>query len=262
MYELLLENKSVLVAEDNTINQLVVKHTLTKLGAKVDIAIDGVEAIEKLQANKYDCILMDIQMPQMDGYETSQYIRKQLKSNIPIIAMTALALKGEDEKCFEFGMDGYVSKPFTIDSLYAAINKVFSNPKVSSTNENILGNEEVLVDISMLYQIAGDDESYIHTMISTFLENMPLTIKKMENNIIDEDWEALHRSAHYAKSSLSVIKINDMFKWVEKIEQIGKTQTNLNLLTTLMPLVKTKFDKAEKMLEQKFRLQTSKVLTT
>src|SRR5438128_1318805 len=149
MSENILLNKNVLVAEDNAINQMVVKHTLLKLGANADIAGDGAEAIEKFKKNKYDLILMDIQMPLMDGYETTAYIRNQLGSNVPIIAMTAFGLNGEDEKCYECGMNNYVSKPFTVENLGSVIQKVLSLPAEISANPHILLNKNVTVDLSM-----------------------------------------------------------------------------------------------------------------
>lgn len=260
MKENILQDKNVLVVEDNVINQMVVKHSLVKLGATADIAGDGNEAIEKIRSTSYDLILMDIQMPVMDGYETTAFIRNQLKSNVPVIAMTAFALKGEDEKCYECGMNGYVSKPFTLDSLYNAIHGVFQLPYSVSTNPNILGNHEVAIDLSMLYEIAGNDPAYINTMISTFLENMPVTIGKIETNFQAEDWENLYRSAHYAKSSLSVIKIADMYDWVTTIEQSARRKVDLAALPELIERVKQKFVIVEKILSEKFSLKIKSTL--
>lgn len=255
MTENILNNKIVLVAEDNAINQMVVKHTLLKLGASSDIAGDGTEAIEKFKNNHYDLILMDIQMPLMDGYEATTYIRSQLKSPVPIIAMTAFALNGEDEKCYECGMNGYVSKPFTIESLSAAIEKVLLIPTEISDNPYILGNENVAVDVSMLYDISGNDENYIHTMVQTFLENMPVTIGKIEKSLEDKDWENLYKSAHYAKSSLSVIKIGELFEWVVKVEVNAKNKINLETLPGLVEKIKEKYLLAERVLAEKFGAQ-------
>ena len=241
MAESIIVNKSVLVAEDNAINQMVVRHALMKLGASSDIANDGAEAIEKLKTREYDLVLMDIQMPIMDGYETTTYIRNQLKSSIPIIAMTAFALNGEEEKCFENGMNGYVSKPFTIESLSIAIQNVLSAPAEIFNNPYILGNKNVAVDLTMLYDVSGNDESYILTMIQTFLENMPQTLYKIEHSIQEKDWEAIFNSAHYAKSSLSVIKITEMFDWVSQVEMNANKGTNLETLPGLIAEIKEKF---------------------
>jgi CheY-like chemotaxis protein/HPt (histidine-containing phosphotransfer) domain-containing protein len=252
MEDLNLKYNKVLVVEDNNINQLVVKYTLQKLGVSIDVAIDGIEAIEKINMNKYDLILMDIQLPEMNGYDVTSYIRNQMKNSIPIIAMTALAINGEEEKCFESGMNGYVSKPFTVESLYNAISKVYKAPSTISQNENILSTPQVAVDMSILYEIAGDDKEYIETMVSTFLENMPSTLQKIEDDMLNKDYDSLYKAAHYAKSSLSIIKISDVYTWVEKIEQNAKNRVELHTLENLVNQVKEKFALAEKVLTQKF----------
>ncbi|MCW3105961.1 MAG: multi-sensor hybrid histidine kinase [Segetibacter sp.] len=252
MSDNILLNKRVLVAEDNAINQMVVKHTLLKLGASADIAGDGAEAIEKFKKNKYDLILMDIQMPLMDGYEATAYIRNQLGSNVPIIAMTAFGLNGEDEKCYECGMNNYVSKPFTIENLSNTIQKVLSLPSEVSANPYILVNKNISVDLSMLYDISGDDENYISVMVQTFLENMPNTLKKIDETLLNEDWEGLFRAAHYAKSSLSVIKISEMFDAVLAIEGNAKNKTNFQALPGLVKKINESFLIAEEILSKKF----------
>src|SRR6185312_12040322 len=109
----LLHNKKFLVAEDNEVNQKVIRHVLQKAGGQVDIANNGLEAIAFLEKNNnYDLIIMDLQMPEMDGYTATKYIRNVLNLAVPIVAMTASALKGEKLKCLEIGMNDYLSKPF------------------------------------------------------------------------------------------------------------------------------------------------------
>ena len=252
MSENILINKNVLVAEDNAINQMVVKHTLLKLGATADIAGDGAEAIEKFKKNKYDLILMDIQMPLMDGYEATRYIRNQLRSNVPIIAMTAFGLNGEDEKCFDCGMNDYVSKPFTIENLSNVIQKVLSVPLDAVQDPQILTSNNVSVDLSMLYDISGEDEAYISVMVQTFLENMPVTIKKIQQSLADENWEGVYQAAHYAKSTLSVIKVNEMFEPILAIESMAKKQFQLEKLPALVQKVNDAFLIAEEILSKKF----------
>jgi CheY-like chemotaxis protein len=253
MNENILVNKRILVAEDNSINQVVVKHALTNLGATVDIVTDGTEAIEKIKQQPYDLILMDIQMPDMDGYDTTRYIRNALQNSIPIIAMTAFAQKGEDDKCLEVGMNGYVSKPFTTESLTNTITKVLSSPMNVNSNPYILNKEDVVVDISMLYEVAADDENYIQLMISTFIENMPTTIERIEKSYSEGDYDELYRAAHYAKSSLSVIKINEMLEWVKEIEASAKYKKNFEMLPELIEKVKTRFAVARQMLQSKIQ---------
>jgi len=119
----LLNNKSILIVEDNTINQMLVKHAIAKFDANADIAETGTQALALMKNKNYDIILMDIFMPELDGYQTTEIIRNEMHLDIPLIAMTALALKGEEEKCLALGMNGYLSKPFTSDVLYNTLVK-------------------------------------------------------------------------------------------------------------------------------------------
>jgi len=124
-----IKDVSVLLAEDNAMNQMLAKKVLTDWGWEVEIADSGEKAIELLQQKNFDVVLMDIQLPVMDGYQATRYIRTNLstpKSSIPIIAMTACAMHGEQEKCLEAGMNGYVSKPFNVKTLYTNISRVLN----------------------------------------------------------------------------------------------------------------------------------------
>ncbi|MCC6634708.1 MAG: response regulator [Chitinophagaceae bacterium] len=120
----LLIGKNILIVEDNAINQMLVKYAFAKSGANAIVAENGSQALELMNQNKFDAILMDIYMPELDGYQTTDIIRNQLHSSIPIIAMTALAMKGEEEKCLALGMNGYISKPFSSETLFQEIKRV------------------------------------------------------------------------------------------------------------------------------------------
>jgi CheY-like chemotaxis protein len=121
-YNTLLAGKNVLVAEDNEINQKLIEFVLRKAGGAVTIANNGEEAVQHLQQDKhYDLIIMDLQMPKMDGYATTYYIRHQLRLTTPIIAMTATAMKDEQWQCLHAGMNEYMTKPFEFAELYKRI---------------------------------------------------------------------------------------------------------------------------------------------
>lgn len=254
MIENLLVGKHVLIAEDNAINQMVAKHTLVKMGATADIVSDGVEAIEKIKSSNYDLVLMDIQMPLMDGYEAAQYIRKQLNSNVPIIAMTAFALNGEHEKCLEFGMDNYISKPFSIEEFTDIIQKVLSLAQERSSSSQTPTNDNVSVDLSLLYDVSGDDEGYISMMLQTFLENMPVTLDKLAQNLQERDWEGVYKLAHYAKSSLSVIKVKEMMDAVMMIEEKAKKRIDLDEVPALAEKAFAAFKLAKEVLLKKIEV--------
>lgn len=112
---------TILMCEDNEMNQRLAKTVIANFGFHLDIANNGKEGIELLRQKSYDLILMDLQMPEMDGYQATKYIRNEMKSNIPIIAMTAHSLVGEQQKCFDIGMNGYVSKPYKQQDLLQKI---------------------------------------------------------------------------------------------------------------------------------------------
>lgn len=116
-----LAGKQILLVEDNAINQMLVKYTLFSSGAYLDICETGTKALEKLRYKIYDVILMDIHMPELDGYQTTEIIRKQLKLQTPIFAMTALPIDSEKEKYLAAGMNGSVVKPFSLQVLNEAI---------------------------------------------------------------------------------------------------------------------------------------------
>ena len=147
--EKLLESIRVLVAEDNVINQKVVSITLEKQGATVDVKNNGLDAVNALRTGSYDIVLMDLQMPEMDGYKATRIIRQEIDGMIPIIAMTADALKGEAEKCFESGMNGYISKPFEPKDLYQEILRLIRRRKgASKQNATEMNND--LIDFTYL----------------------------------------------------------------------------------------------------------------
>jgi CheY-like chemotaxis protein len=116
-----LTGKHILVVEDNAINQMLVKYTLSSSGADIDVCETGTKALEKLHDKEYDVILMDIHMPELDGYQTTEIIRNELKIQTPILAMTALSVTAEQQRCLQVGMNGSISKPFTADGLNDAI---------------------------------------------------------------------------------------------------------------------------------------------
>jgi CheY-like chemotaxis protein len=117
----------VLLAEDNAVNQVLATSLLKKHGHRVSVAGDGLEALEVLERERIDLVLMDVHMPRLGGYETSRRIRARERgtaAHVPIIALTAQAMKGDREQCLEAGMDGYVSKPLKIAELFAVMHEV------------------------------------------------------------------------------------------------------------------------------------------
>ncbi|MBS1687697.1 MAG: PAS domain S-box protein [Bacteroidetes bacterium] len=246
----LLGGINVLVAEDNIINQKVVKNTLQRQGANVMIAGNGKEAVEQMQGRIFDVVLMDLQMPEVDGYKATRYIRQVMKNNIPILAMTADALKGEAEKCFEAGMTGFISKPFEPNDLYLQILKVTKDKEQEILTESKTKTmEQSIVDFSFLYEIADNDPQYIHDVIEIFLSSTPEGLEKLENLIRNTtDWDAIYKQAHFLKSSVSIVKVKDMFEDLAKIEALAKQQSGIDEITALLDKMLAIFKEAHPIL--------------
>ena len=121
------EELKILLVDDNEMNRMMARAILERKKFEVDEVENGKEALTQLGKKEYDLILMDIMMPEMDGYEATKMIRNELKLKVPIIALTANAIKGDDQKCLEAGMQGYLSKPYSPNQLYEAIIKNIPN---------------------------------------------------------------------------------------------------------------------------------------
>lgn len=245
-----LSGKKILLVEDNSINQMLVRYTLSKTGAQIEIADNGSIALQKIKETNFDIILMDIHMPELDGYQTTQIIRNELLLNIPIIAMTALAIKGEEEKCMGMGMSGYVSKPFTTESLCGELIRVLQIPRIALNETRRLQGDNINIDLSFLYELAGDDFGYVKTMLNMFLENMPATIQKIKAAVQEADWDKLFKVAHYAKSSLSVVKINVLYDLCVALEHEAKHEKNITKAIGWATQIETLYNKAEILLQK------------
>ena len=217
------DNKvKILVAEDNAMNQSLIKHLLTGWNLAFHIVNNGTEALEEIQQNKYSLVLMDIQMPQMDGYTATQKIRNDLNSAIPIIAMTAHAMAGEREKCLSFGMNEYLSKPIREDELFQIINSVL-NKKNPSTGSERDGNKTVdtfeWINLEYLENLSGGNRVFEVSMIEQFLQQIPEELAAIENEFNKGNNAAIAQIAHNMKTSVSFMglsaKMNDTLDYIE-----------------------------------------------
>ncbi|XZF12873.1 PAS domain S-box protein [Chitinophagaceae bacterium MMS25-I14] len=232
----LLEGMHILVAEDNLINQKVVKNTLIKQGAIVDIVANGQLAIDHIEQQYYDVVLMDLQMPEVDGYKATRHIRQVLKIDVPIIAMTADALKGEAERCFDAGMTGFISKPFDPDDLYQQLLKISNEKKKTEMVElDPKTADQPLIDLSYLHELSGNDNGYMYEVLQIFLGTMPEGLEKLENLIRNtDDWESVYRQAHFLKSSVSIVKIRGMYDNLVRIESMAKNEPDKEAITVIL----------------------------
>jgi PAS domain S-box-containing protein len=239
--ESLTRHLQVLLVEDNDINRLYAKSILNKWRCEVDIAENGLVAIEKVKNNNYDIVLMDVQMPVMDGYEATRAIRilDGDRKEIPILALTANATKSDVQKCLASGMNDYLPKPFTPDDLYRKIVvelKIKPRPLKSPPSES----KKLNFDLSYLRSVSNDNEDFIREMLQTFIQTMPGIIDEMRSCVIDKNWEKLSRLAHQIKPSFTLMGIHSLRADILFIEENGKGKSNLNEL----PRVTTNFIQA------------------
>ena len=238
----LINNVKVLAAEDEKINQLLIKTLCDKFGFEIDIAKNGESVIEKMQKNKYDIILMDLQMPIMNGFETTNYIRKQ-NSSIPIIALTANVTSVDVERCKAAGMNDYISKPIDDKLLYNTIIKHIKNPYPQNfykKNEELSGiyNQQDLnkkcINLDSLNELTGGNFQVKTRIANIYLEEIPKLIRTMKQSMDNLDWDALRVAAHSIIPSFALMGIDKEFENMARtIEKNAEKKENLELIREL-----------------------------
>jgi len=214
----LLVGRRFLVAEDNEVNQKLVEYVLNKAGGIVQLAGDGHEAVELLrQSQDYDLIIMDLQMPVMDGYGATQIIRDELKLQVPIIAMTATALVGEQVRCLDAGIDEYMTKPFDFKELYKKINVLLERSIMQIGNE---GGWEMdfspRYDLGLLLQM--DDRQYLWDRLNMFILETPGRIAEMQTAAAQGDSEKLAYWAGRIKRGARVLQAHRLVGLLRQIK--------------------------------------------
>jgi CheY-like chemotaxis protein len=220
----------ILVVEDNAMNQLLIKYTFQSWKMNFELADNGVKAIEWLQRDRFDLVLLDIQMPLMDGYATSQAIRNELKSDIPVIAMTAHALAGEREKCLSNGMNDYISKPIHEKELYTLLKRYLSDNK---NNIESLKNDLHYIDLNFLEDMVMGSGDFLRTIIKQFLKQFPGEMEALKNAVNEKDARQVATLSHHIQSTVSILgKNTPFFQQLEKLEKLGKRNPAPTVLNT------------------------------
>ena len=198
-----LRNKHVLLVEDNRFNRQIAKTFLNHAQVHVTEAEHGAEAVTLAQEQPFDLILMDIQMPVMDGYAATALLRQQLGLCTPIVALTANAIKGEREKCLSAGMDGYLAKPFKEEELLKIVSQwLLQQPATPPAAPPALSAEEKLYDIEELLQVGQGDLEFVADMLDTFAEECEETLHHLGQGMQAGDIARLKTAAHTIHPSL------------------------------------------------------------
>ncbi|PJE46388.1 MAG: hypothetical protein CUR34_10465 [Sediminibacterium sp.] len=226
-----IDKKRILVAEDVTINQIIVRQILEEWGHEVVLVANGKEAFEAHKKSEFDLILMDIHMPEVDGYEATQLIRQMgdtTKAAIPIVALTANAFKKETERFAEAGFNDYITKPFTELSLYDCIKKQLELNNLidfskKPTKLNTGESNQKLYDLSAIQGIDLDDTAFLIEIITIFIKNSTIDIDNLLKAIEANQHNDVFQLAHRMKSSIYSLGIKQAYKIVESIEFYAKT---------------------------------------
>jgi CheY-like chemotaxis protein len=212
----------VLLAEDNPVNQTLAMRILERLGHKVQVATTGKEAIGMAQAEEFDVILMDVQMPEMDGLEATTAIRAAeagTGKHVPIVAMTAHAMKGDREKCLSAGMDGYLSKPIRIAELKQAMSEVEKTGNMGQSAEQTfraIGQLELLLDSVM------GDRALLAEMAELWLADSVKQEKDIRNGLDSGDAKLVQRAAHALKGSVGTFQASAAQEAANQLEISAK----------------------------------------
>lgn len=219
----------ILVVDDNLMNQSLMKHILEQWNIDFDMASNGLEAIEQLKSKHFDLVLMDIQMPKMDGYAATQEIRETLNKNIPIIAMTAHALAGEREKCLSRGMNEYLSKPVKEDELLALISH-FGKKQINQTEGTFADTSPnfFYIDLAYMNTISRGNKVFERKVAQQFLDTIPEHIKQLVTAFDEKDFKVVSLRAHDLKFSVSMMGLLPRLEErLERLENVGQIQQDL-----------------------------------
>ena len=237
----------ILLAEDNAVNQKIAVAMIGKRGHTVVVAENGRKALEVLETQKddyFDLILMDVQMPEMDGFEATNIIRQREEGkggHIPIVAMTAHAMKGDRERCLSAGMDDYLSKPINVTELFDVIDKNTRKTQVKEKEmKPVMKTQETLssdvFDLSRAMSVVDGDNELFKDISNIFLTGLPDNLAAIKKRIEEGDAEGLERAAHSLKGSVGNLGAKRSFEAAFRLEKMGKEKNLDNSKETFKEL--------------------------
>jgi PAS domain S-box-containing protein len=210
----------ILLAEDNLVNQQLVTRMLASRGHTVEVVCTGVEVLSALEHHAFDLVLMDIQMPAMDGFEATAAIRAREKTtnhHIPIVAMTAYAMRGDREKCLDAGMDAYVSKPMTAAVLFATIDRLLVG-ELDQTMPVV----EPAVDLSKTLETVEGDKALLAELVRVFNHGHRARVAEVREAIARREDKRLERAAHALKSEVGLFGAQTAYRLADALETMGR----------------------------------------
>jgi CheY-like chemotaxis protein/HPt (histidine-containing phosphotransfer) domain-containing protein len=240
------------MAEDNSVNQMVLRAMLGRLGLVADPVFDGAQAIQALQSIDYDLVLMDCEMPEVDGYEATRRIRNPatgaLNPRIPIVAVTANAMPGDREKCLRSGMDDYLSKPIEPDELARVLAKWLGRPKLvekcsPAKQAAPSGCDHVFDRAGLLKRMAGN-QGLAERLVKEFLDDTPSQLCMLRKHLEDGDAPGARCQAHKLKGAAATLSAGALREVAFQAEQAAMAG-QLNKLAELLPTMDGEFERVK-----------------
>jgi CheY-like chemotaxis protein len=233
----------ILLAEDNEINQRLAVRILEKQGHQVEVVPNGLGAVAACEQTRFDVVLMDVQMPDMNGFEAASAIRTREQTcgiHIPIIAMTARAMKGDREECLAAGMDAYISKPLRASDLIETIGilvpgaiknspeepELLLSPAAELPGQGVLDSEKLLADLD-------DDVTFLRELVDVFLDHYPQQLTEIQRAVRAQQSDKLEIAAHGLKGALGALHAAAAFEAAFKLEQLGRAKKVTNAVAPL-----------------------------
>jgi CheY-like chemotaxis protein len=215
----------ILLAEDGLVNQKVAVSLLEQRGHTVSVANNGQEALDALDQESFDVVLMDLQMPVMDGFEATALIRQRQEGSglhTPIIAMTAHAMKGDRERCLAAGMDEYIAKPIRAKDLYAIVEGIVAGARGSPSPGRGIADEAETIDRDRVLEQTGGSIETLKELVELFAAECPKLMKKMRDAITNNAPSELQRTAHTLKGSIQIFGVKRPAAAALRLETMGQ----------------------------------------
>jgi CheY-like chemotaxis protein/nitrogen-specific signal transduction histidine kinase len=237
-HHLMNNNLRILVAEDNIMNQHLIKYLLQNWGFRFDLVFNGIQAIEALKKQDYDLVLMDIQMPEMDGHMATRNIRNGLRSSVPVIAMTAHAMEGEREKCINSGMNDYISKPLNEENLLDMIIK-YTKDKENDHPAPVAPGHSV-ISMDYIDRLSDKDKEFKNEIIREFVKRVPDNIQTLEKAINEKNYSTIHKIAHDMKTTIHFMGLTVLIgHLLQKISELASSNGAMTAIQQMFADIKS-----------------------
>ncbi|QJX46380.1 PAS domain S-box protein [Hymenobacter taeanensis] len=259
----MLGRRHILLAEDNAVNQMLVRTMLEGWGLEVDVASSGPEALAKFWRRPYDVVLMDIQMPGLDGVATTRRLREHpdaARAATPVVALTAHAMQGEAERYLQAGLDAYLSKPFKEHDLFRTISGLLSGavpPRpVPAPEPPAAAPDETapLYNLTSLRRHTNSDEGFVRRLVNIFIQTTPPTVEQLEIGLANQDRSEIAATAHHLKSSVDGLGVQRLYPILRELEKANSSPETVDFaqLASLVAQVRQTTDEVIKQLREEF----------